>query len=112
MITTKVPPELIRDFVSMLGPKKPNFIMGHIADIENIRDRDVYVITFYISEELKKKLNMDKMLDLHDFLYLASEKISDKEEYGPIATYIKELVTLKKDIKTYFSIKEIKMLFS
>jgi len=112
MITNKIPPELLRDFVSMLGPKKPPFIMGHTAYIENIRDRDRYIIVFYVSEELKKTLNMDQMLDLHDFLYLISENVSNQEEFSPFVNYIKDLVTLKKDMKTYFSIKDLQIMFN
>lgn len=102
-----VAPELVRDFVSMIGPRKPHFIIGFVVNNDEIDSYNSFVITFYLSEEYKKKLHIDFPIFLYELGSKINAWMTDQEEIDEIRDWMKKIHNLKEEMEVYFPIKRL-----
>jgi len=102
-----VAPELVRDFTSMIGPRKPHFIVGFTVNNDEFDSFNSFVITFYLSEEYKEKLHIDFPIFLHELGSKINAWMTDQKEIDEIRDWMKKIYNLKEEMETYFPIKKL-----
>lgn len=103
----KVAPELLRDFISMIGPKKPHYISGFVVNNEGLVSDNVFMVTFLLTEEYKKKLDINFPVFMSQFYSKADAALEDKEEVNEILKWLVSIRELSEDMQRYFPIKKI-----
>lgn len=103
----KVAPELLRDFISMIGPKKPHYIAGFVVNNEGLVSDNSFMVTFLLTEEYKKKLHINFPVFMPQFYSKANAVLKDEEEVNEILKWLVSIHELSEDMKRYFPIKKI-----
>lgn len=102
-----VAPELVRDFTSMIGPRKPHFIKGFGVDSDKLSGMNSFVITFILSEEYRKKLHIKYPIFLNELFSKIDAWVHDDNEKKEIIEWIQKIHKLKDDMEIYFPIKRL-----
>ena len=102
-----VAPELVRDFTSMIGPRKPHFVKGFTVSGDEFDTHNSFVITFTLSEEYRKKLHIDFPIFLYELGSKISAWMTDQKEIDEIRDWMKKIHNLKEEMEIYFPIKKL-----